>query len=213
MNHYYEDYSWKGGKPLGKRILDSSQLFKTPLAYRIALDPYNKRISIEQYARGSFTKVVYDSIFLDFRKLNPLEQTAWLRELWREEETSATHLIRDHYDRLVLMETSYFESGRCRLCSIASIHGVPLSTHRMFYRELGDSFNGVILYDSLGKPVMLKEYEVDGDSGEFSQLMREEWDMEAIHGNDYICKEWKELSCSSGNGLIESALHSSRHSP
>ncbi len=176
MNPYYEDYGWKNGKPVGKGLIDSSHIQQAPCAYKIVVDPYYKRFSIEKYRKGLFEKVVYDSQFLDFRKLKPSEQTAWSRELLKEDGSEAIHIIRDHYDRLILIETSRYEKFQCRECRISSIHGVLLSVHRMFYKALGDTFDGVILYDMEEKPVMIKEYEVDSVSGEFSNLIREQWE-------------------------------------
>jgi hypothetical protein len=170
---YYTDYSWRNGKPVGKHPADP---FKPPQGYKIVIDPYFKRISIEKYLQGCFDKVVYDSQFLDFRKLKPNEQTAWSRELLQEDNSQTVNLIRDHYDRLILIETSRFEQSQCRECRISSIHGVLLSTHRMYYKALGDQLNGVILYDLEEKPVMQKEYEVDPISGEFTNLIREKWE-------------------------------------
>lgn len=178
MIPYYQDYYWRNGKPVGRNLVDSQD---APQAYKIVIDPYFKRISIEKYLKGRFDKVVYDSQFLDFRKLKPAEQTAWSRELLHEDSTKTVHLMRDHYDRLILIETSLFEGNQCRECRISSIHGVLVSIHRMYYKALGDTFNGVILYDLEEKPVMSKEYEVDPVTGEFTNLIREEWENAKDH--------------------------------
>lgn len=181
MIPYYQDYSWRNGKPVGRNVIDPSQISDAPQAYKIVIDPYFKRISVEKYSKGQFKKVVYDSQFLDFRKLKPAEQTAWSRELLQEDPSETIHLMRDHYDRLILRETSRFEQNQCRECRISSIHDVLLSVHRMYYKALGDSFNGVVLFDLEEKPVMLKEYEVDPVTGEFTNLIREEWENAKDH--------------------------------
>lgn len=177
MNYYFQEYIWKKGKPVGKNIIQSEHISNAPQSYKIIADPYYKRISIEKYVYARFDKIVYDSVFLDFRKLLPAEQHAWSKELFQETDTLLIQLMRDQYDRLILVETSLFESGYCRECKVSSSHGVLLSVHKMFYTALQDPFNGVILYDSEGKTVMKKEYGIDADSGEFTDLIKEDWEL------------------------------------
>ena len=50
----------------------------------------------------------------------------------------------------------------------------------MYYRRFHDSFDGVILYDIEERPVMMKTYEVDPLTGEFTNLLAEEWNMQNV---------------------------------
>lgn len=169
MSKFYQEYYWKGGFPYGNKVSTDG--------YKIVADPYRKWVSIEQYHQGSFKKVVYDSRFIDFRKLNPSEQTAWERELESEGEEQAVYLIRNGDDRLVYRETSFFLSGRCMECHIHSPQDILLSVHKMSYIEFGGEFNGVTLYDSNAHTVMIKKYSID-DEGQFSDLLEEIWDFD-----------------------------------
>lgn len=177
MNSHYRDYFWKTGKPYGKDKTDQND----PHSYKIIADPYYKRISIEKYAHGQFKQIIYDSIFLDFRHLKIPEQAAWQREILVEDMRQTICLLRNQDDRAILTETLEFENNLCRSCQIHSIHGFHLSTHKMYYECLADPFNGVILYDIEGRPVMFKTYEVDPITYEFNQLKTEEWNMEQNH--------------------------------
>lgn len=173
MNSHYRDYFWKLGKPYGMGKIN----FDCSVSYKIIADPYYKRISIEKYAYGKFSQMVYDSIFLDFRHLKLPEQVAWQREVRQEEANRTTCLLRNQDDRAILIEILEFQDHYCRSCVIQSIHGIHLSTHRMYYKKLHDSFNGVILYDQENHPVMKKIYEIDPLTEEFNQLISEEWNM------------------------------------
>jgi hypothetical protein len=173
---YYQDYYWRKGKPYGRHSVDPLQPF---YSYKIVSDPYHKRYSIEKYRQGVFEKIIYDSIFLDFRHLNPVEQTAWSKEVLKEEQIMKC-LLRNQDDRAVILETYYFEGVFCRLCQLSSIHGFLLSNQRMYYQALKDSFNGVILYDSEDRPVMKKTYRTNLETGEFTVLLSEEWNMENV---------------------------------
>lgn len=179
MNHYFEDYLWKKGKPVGKTVLSPQHISEAPQSYKIVSDPYYKRISVEKYVYAVFEKIVYDSVFLDFRKLQPNEQTAWSKELFKEDDTHQSSLIRDQYDRLILIETSLFEQGFCRECRISSSHGILVSVHRMYYKVLNDAFNGVVLFDAEGKAVMRKEYDADPHTNEFTDLLKEDWETQS----------------------------------
>lgn len=173
MLKYYRDYYWKKGKPYG---LDPVEIpDQEAITYKIVVDPYYKRFSLEKYKRGHFEKIIYDSSLLDFRHLNPIEQQAWQKEILEETPTSMKCLLRNQDDRAILFENYEFERGRCRACSFISIHGILLAKHCLYYSDFGDSFNGIILYDIEGRPIMKKMYEIDSSTGEFGTLLSEEW--------------------------------------
>lgn len=176
MHHHYQDYYWKMGKPYGLGLATPSD----HLSYKIVTDPYHKRYSIEKYHDHSFQEVIYDSIFLDFRHLKPHDQLAWQKECLDEQADSVIYLLRNQEDRVILIETQQFQQNLCRSCSISSVHGILISTHRLYYTTFGDPFNGVILYDKEEKPVMKKTYQTDPDTGEFTSLLAEEWDMHTV---------------------------------
>ena len=172
MTKYYDDYVWKNGIPYGIRPCEEISL----LSYKIAADPYNKRISIEQYRNGSFAAVIYDSALFDFRQLKLGEQLAWQKTTISETSTNAVCHIRNQDDRLILVEEYIFEGNRCRKCLTSSPQGIPLSIQEILYKELQDPYNGVVLFDANQHPVMLKEYELDENTGEFSNLLNEQWE-------------------------------------
>lgn len=169
MSKLFRDYVWKEGIPYGIKPLTEDQ---TGTSYKIVMDPYRKRISVESYLDGSFSHIVYDSYLINFRHLNPVEQTAWQKE----ELPSGASLIRNQDDRIVFKETYVFKDELCRECHVSSPHGIPLSTHKMYYKSFGDAFDGVILYDKNDHPVMQKFYSVD-ESGEFNELLSENWNL------------------------------------
>lgn len=172
MTQYFSDYYWKFGIPYGlnREVKD--------VAYKIVSDPYHKRISIEKYVNEVFDSVVYDSVLLDFRHLRVAEHIAWQKDTYKETDNSLVCLIRDQNDRLLFQESYTFERGLCRSCNVQSAHGCSLSLHRMFYVNFQDPFNGVILYDKNCHPVMYKCYDTDPQTGEFTTLLTEEWDMQ-----------------------------------
>lgn len=174
MLKYFTNYYWNKGKPIGIQEADPEM---TAITYKIVPDPYHRRYSIEKYSFESFEKVVYDSFLLDFRYLEPLHQQAWEKEKIKESENTMTCLLKNQDDRFVLIETYYFEKNLCRRCEIQSIHQVPLAYNQMYYKELNDSFNGVILFDNENKPVMKKEYEIDLQTKEFTNLLKEDWNL------------------------------------
>lgn len=177
MFNHYHDYYWKEGKPYGGQKANPSQ---APFSYKIIVDPYYKRFSIEKYQYLHFEKVIYDSCLLDFRHLTVEDQIAWQREVLQERKDVSVCLLRNQEDRAILIETLTFEKGHCRSCTISSAHGIPLSHHHMYYRNLNDSFDGVVLYDIEKHPVMLKVYETDFLTGEFTNLLIEEWNMQTL---------------------------------
>jgi hypothetical protein len=175
MFEHFQDYFWKGGKPYGRGKTSS---LLSSYSYKIVVDPYFKRISIEKYKFAHFEKVIYDSLLLDFRHLTLKEQTAWQRELLKEDKETSLCLLRNHEDRSILLETLTFEKTLCRTCRTSSGHGISICLHRMYYKSLHDSFDGVILYDIESRPVMMKIYETDPATGEFTKLLKEEWNMQ-----------------------------------
>jgi hypothetical protein len=174
MIKHYQDYYWKMGKPVGRGVVDPN----ASTSYKIIVDPYFKRFSVEKYRTGQLDKVVYDSYLFDFRHLKPREQAAWQRETIQEDENTMTSLLRNIDDRAILIEEQTFEKGQCRSCTIKSIHGLPVSVHKMYYKALNDPFNGVVLYDLEERPIMKKTYETDPETGEFTEVISENWNME-----------------------------------
>jgi hypothetical protein len=174
MTKYYKDYYWKDGIPYGMEPIE--EIAKTD-SYKIIMDPYKKRISIESYLKGQFSTVLYDSILLDFRQLKQPEQTAWQKIPITETPDLMVCLIRDHDDRVLFIETHVFVNNLCRECRVSTPQSTPLSVHKMLYKNLGDPFDGVILYDHNEHPVMYKRYEFNENEQQFTNLLEEEWNM------------------------------------
>ncbi|HEY4832613.1 MAG TPA: hypothetical protein VIH61_08665 [Waddliaceae bacterium] len=169
----YRDYLWKEGVPCGLQAVEES----SGKTYKIVADPYRKWISLEEYTNGDFNRILYDSSLLDFRKLKPAAHTAWQKVTLKETSQETVSLIRDHNDRVILFEYYQFEQGYCRICRVNSPHGYPLSCQKIFRKELGDSFDGVILYDINEHPVMRKIYKTNSVSEEFAELIEENWNI------------------------------------
>jgi hypothetical protein len=177
MFKYFQNYYWKEGKPYGKEEVDPTQ---ASFSYKVVVDPYYKRFSIEKYRYIYFDRIIYDSYLLDFRHLTLKDQMAWQREFLKEEKDSSICLLRNQDDRAILIETLTFEHDRCRTCITSSVHGIPLAIHRMYYRRLNHPFNGVVLYDMEDRPIMMKVYEIDSLTHEFTDLLIEEWNMQTL---------------------------------
>lgn len=177
MNKNFKDYFWKEGIPYGINVAEESEI-SSMRTCKIVMDPYRKHISIESYQKGQFFSVIYDSALLDFRHLKQAAHPAWHKSVVNEDENGVSCLIRNQDDRLLYQETYTFHQNFCRECTVTSVHGIALSTQRMFYKAFGDHFNGVILFDANTHPVMLKQYEVDDSSGEFTKLLKEDWNMD-----------------------------------
>lgn len=175
MTKHYADYFWKDGIPCGRGTVEA---ISTKDTYKIVSDPYYKRVSIEKYLLGKFAEVIYDSVFLDFRHLKKPEQTAWQKIPITENEEFVVCLIRNQDDRVLYTETHQFSEGLCRECRVTTPQGILISTHRMYYTTLGDRFDGVILYDALDHPVMVKRYEFDEKDKQYTTLLGEDWDMQ-----------------------------------
>ena len=182
MKHY-KDYFWDEGRPTGINALDGHD-DTSITSYKLVSDPYHKWISIEKYKGKDFDGIVYDSKIFDFRNLKPINHTAWQKEpLGISEETS---IIRDQDDRIILFEEYSFEGTRCRVCRARSVHGIPISTQMIYYKELGDNINGVALFDNNDHIVMYKLYDIDSESGQFAEVIEEKWNMK---NQDF--KQWQ----------------------
>lgn len=174
MSKHYKQYFWKEGIPIGCGSCDPAQ---SEESFKVIADPYKKRISIEKYRHQIFECLVYDSALLNFKDLKKPEQAAW--------QISTTCInglsqgwLRNQDDRLIAIETYMFTGNLCRECKVHSPHGIFISTHRMYYKHLGDPFDGVILYDTHEKPVMFKCYVFDPQTDQYSDLIEEQWNME-----------------------------------
>ncbi|GAB4233917.1 MAG: hypothetical protein Tsb0021_13050 [Chlamydiales bacterium] len=183
MPDYFLDYSWKEGKPVGRNLIGDPT--SAPLSFRVITDPYFKRYTIEKYRWGIFETLTYDSFLLDFRHLTPRDQLAWQRKNISHSDNKDLYLIRDMNDRVIIIESFVYEGSYCRKCALTSPHGILIGTQRIYYKDLGDPFNGVILFDSEGQKVMKKGYEVDRQ-GNFTKLLEENWDfsLESISNSD-----------------------------
>lgn len=170
MSKYYEDYIWKNGMPYG--VKPKSEALPAGITYKVISDPYHKRISIEKYSEGNFTEVIYDSALFDFRHLQPARQTAWQKSSISD---TVCH-IRDQDDRLILIEKYLFEGQRCRECRASSPCGLLISIQKIYYVDCQDPFNGVILFDSNQHQVLIKRYQIDSASMEFTDLLEESWE-------------------------------------
>jgi hypothetical protein len=173
MTRYYRDYVWKNGLPYGIQACKDGET--SGISYKIASDPYHKRISLEKYTDGAFTSIIYDSALFDFRHLKLGEQLAWQKTVVNETDNGAVCHIRNQDDRLVVIEEYRFDKALCRECRAFSPLGVLLSVQKIFYKNFNDPFNGVTLYDSNHHTVMSKHYEFDEASREFTVLLKEEW--------------------------------------
>jgi hypothetical protein len=170
--HHYNDYCWKKGFPEGIGKNGNNEI-----TYRIISDPYWKWASIEQYKLGTFDKVIYDSHLLDFRHLNPANQATWQKITLGQTDSETRCLIRNQDDRALVYETHIFKGQHCIECRIHSIHHILVAVQKMSYSALGDPFDGVTLYDSNFHPVMYKLYKTDPDTGEFTELIKENWEI------------------------------------
>ncbi|MEX1012923.1 MAG: hypothetical protein WD595_03135 [Waddliaceae bacterium] len=167
MSKHYLSYSWKNGTPYGISSVESPK--KDQVTFLILSDPYLKRISVEKCIGGLFESLIYDSYLLDFRKLRPEFQLAWGRESLNE----GVNLVRDQDDRVVVKEICTFDGNRCRQCDLYSPHGFLLGIQMIHYKELGDPYNGVTLYDALHQPVLIKKYSLNTETGFFDKLEEE----------------------------------------
>lgn len=173
MSQYYRDYIWKGGLPYGV----TPTLEPAGTTYKVLSDPYHRQVFVEQYRDGKFHALIYDSRLLNFRKLNPQNQMAWEREIISETEDTMVAELRNQDDQLIIIEKMKYENGLCKSCTLLSSHGILLSEHRMTYKHLGDAFDGVTLYDSNERQVMIKKYVYDEEACQFSDILAEIWEV------------------------------------
>lgn len=176
MHKFYRDYYWENGRPRGQDLQQTQE----EICYRIVVDPYYKRYSIEKYENQQFLDVIYDSALFDFRWLKPQEQVAWQKVKVVENEKEMTCLIKNQDDRVIAVEKYYFEEDLCRRSEMFYPNGKQLATQVISYTKLGDEKNLVILLDAYSHPVVIKEYEADEDTGEFSLMIKEDWNTKDI---------------------------------
>lgn len=181
MNRHIADYFWQEGTPQPLKYIEQ----EAALSYKIVADPYNKHISIEKYIDGNFSAIIYDSAQLDFRHLRTQGQAAWERTLVREDCKEALYLLRDHNDRIKFLEICLFDRGICRQGLVCSPNGALLSRHTICYTALGDSFDGVELYDSNDHIVMRKLYKPMADEIAFGDILNEDWAVDKSNKRDY----------------------------
>lgn len=179
MIKHYRDYFWKDGLPYGLEEINAWP--NAEQSYKIVMDPYRKRVSIEEYRLKQFLACIYDSALLNFRHLNQIEQQSWQKLPLQENSASAECIIRDQDDRVIFLETYTFEKNLCKTCMARSPQGILLTIQKMHYKILGDVENQVILYDAKEHPVLQKIYEADPVTGEFTNLIKEIRDMKEIH--------------------------------
>lgn len=86
-------------------------------------------------------------------------------------------LIRNMDERIILREEAFFDGDYCHTCKFYSPHGVFIASQKIVKKST--EFTGVKLLDILDHPILIKHYEVDPQSGEFSTLLTEIW----THGN------------------------------
>lgn len=173
MSKYYRDYFWKDGIPYGLDPLSDP----SATSYKIPMDPYRKKISIEKYEWGDFFTQVYNSELLDFRSLKVENQLAWERTALPKSEGPKS-LIRDQNDRVILIEEYVFRKTRCIECRILTPHKVLIAVQNIYYKEFNEAFDGVILRDANNHQVMSKEYAMNSQTNEFGDLLKENWDMQ-----------------------------------
>ncbi|MBB64432.1 MAG: hypothetical protein CMO81_05155 [Waddliaceae bacterium] len=172
QNPFFSSYYWSDALPYGLNKVRQEEAEVHKHLYKIVSDPYHKHVTIESYLYGCFDRVVYDSLFLDFRHLHPQFQTAWEKQTL----SSDTVLIRDQDDRVRLIEQYRFEEEYCVYCETRSAHGFLISQQEIMHRILGASIDGLLLKDSAGFPVMFKEYSSD-KAGQFIEVQNELWQM------------------------------------
>lgn len=172
---FCSDYYWKNGKPVGKQPIGAIHPDDRPY-YKIVIDPYFKRISVEQYENHHWNSTVYDSLLLDFRKLNEREQLSWQKVVQFSDSEKVECIIRDHDDRVICIEKHILSHTLPVECRLYSPLGAHLATQKISYQSKGDPFNGVTLFDATGRRVREKRYEWDLHSQEFTNLLTDQQD-------------------------------------
>lgn len=176
MNKYFQEYYWDNGRPRGVKSVPASE----EKTFKIVVDPYYKRYTVEQYRQGKFAGIVYDSAQYDFRWLKPQEQAAWHKEVVSESEGQVTCIIRNQDDRVIASESYTFEEGLCRSCEMYYPGGMLLATQMISYTKFGAPENKVVLLDRLSHPVVIKKYEADDITGDFTDLIEEVWNTKEL---------------------------------
>lgn len=176
MNKYFRSYYWDNGRPRGMDVVMSPE----GTTYKVVVDPYYKRYTLERYDGEKFVDIIYDSALYDFRWLKPQEQAAWHKETIEETEDQSTCLIRNQDDRVIAVERYSFELGLCRCCEISYPSGQIIATQHIRYTKLGEEEDTVTLMDRLGNPVVIKTYEADEATGEFTNMLSEVWNTKEI---------------------------------
>lgn len=143
------DYYWNKGIPIG--IKGSKP------CYRILREPFGRYYMIEQIKENKFEKVVYDSRQLDFSKLKERDQMGWCKETIDHNQVLIRD--RDHFPKHI--EKYFFQKNKPLHCELFSLQGSLIASQKIYYKSLNHAFNGVILFDSLGKQVIKKCYSVD----------------------------------------------------
>lgn len=159
----YQDYRWKEGVPYGISLTETPSFF----TYRIFQDPYRKRFSVEEYEKGVFKRVVYDSGAFDFRILFKEEDAAWQREILADGRS----IIRNMEERIILIEEHLYQKDICLGCKLYSPQEVFIGLQTVMDQERGDAFNGVKLEDATGRKVLQKKYAKDPVTGDFGALL------------------------------------------
>lgn len=167
MHKAYKDYYWKNGKPYGQNAALSSDR----TSFRIFVDPYFKRYTVEELLEGRFHRLIYDSALFDFRHLKRPENDKWRREPLSETQW----LLRDEIDRPILKEVYTFQDDLCCQTQILTPQDHPVALQKITYTHLGDPFDGVTLYDLNNKTVLRKTYAWDAPSRTFTTLLEECW--------------------------------------
>jgi hypothetical protein len=146
----YNDYMWKEGRPYGLSKVTHPHVDEK--YYRIVGDPYNKWISIEIYKGSVFKEILYDSRFLDFRKLKPSDQIGWRKEMIDAENA----WIYNEDDRLILKERSYNRQNLCCRIEIYSPYATLIGYYEMPEGPLGAL---TTLFDGNDHCVMTRSYD------------------------------------------------------
>lgn len=173
MFPHFKEIFWKNSRPQGRTLVQEPR--EEALSYTIIHDPYYKRISVERYKRGIFDQTVYDTALFDARSLTEREQLQWQRIAISENEEERVDALKDGNHRTLYLEKQRFEKGFPRACSFFSPHGLFLAKSSLFYELLGDSWSGVLLEDSEGRPILKKCYSANQE-GAFIDLKEERRD-------------------------------------
>jgi hypothetical protein len=168
----FKNYYWSKGKPIGESPLSEKSEGE---GFRIFSDPYRKWLTIERYWDLQFQEVVYDSRWIDFRKLKLQEHRAWRKEIVEETPEQSAFWIRNEEDRVIFKEVCHFEHQECTSCSVYTPNHFLLCTHQLYYRKKGCKINGIVLQDRCQKIVFYRIYR-DYQEGQFVDLLKEEWE-------------------------------------